>query len=55
MRRIGASAGGGVCVGSHVSVCGDVAYYRIVTESTFPVNKSTLLPSVSINIPLSGW
>ncbi|MDE2099266.1 MAG: outer membrane beta-barrel protein, partial [Patescibacteria group bacterium] len=47
---IGVSAGGGLCYGW---VCGQVEYYRSMSQSGFPMTSAIVMPSVTLNVPFS--
>ena len=52
----GPVVGGGLCYDLPIaSVCGQVDYYRAVSQSGFPISTEIVMPTAAIKVPLTGW
>ena len=52
----GPVVGGGLCYALPIaSVCGQVDYYRAVSQSGFPISTEIVMPTAALKVPMKGW
>ena len=52
----GPMVGGGICYSmGYASVCGQVEYYRAISQSGFPISTEIILPTAGVQIPLRWY
>jgi hypothetical protein len=49
---MGLTGGAGVCI---AWVCGDVNYYHAIAHTQYPFARGVVMPTLTVNIPLTSW